>query len=650
MATPTATVRDNILHDFVNYAYNLQLWSVTKKDFNRIAQGSVGVGSEDSILTSGELLISNGGFSKDDNRSPSFGVDFGIDNLEVESLVGNKGPGARGTDALSLKFDIIEPYTVTFLNRLTDVAQRSDIGQDFKTLIYCLKIQFFGYDSMGKIAKIDATKYIPFTLLNIQFTITNKGAIYQCQGIPAQNLVMSFLDNTIPAHVELLANDVKGIFGGTIIGASTGSGANPRSDTTTAATTSNSTATPKDLASFLNTNEQFKKDKGKLQDIPNQYAFEFVPELGNAKTFDPTTASTNSRPMASPKGSAGAQNAQAGRSGQIEQDTQNGTWKIQAGTRVTDFINKVMEQTDYMKNQVKPAADKSQPIKAWKIIPKMEILGYDTKTNFYARKTTYSVVTYDHYGEDHPNLGQAPVSASSVVKKYEYIYTGNNRDVIKANLEFKMAFFETRNGTAPIYTDPDQTNVAPASVSDGNVTDNRIQSKPGILVTNGLANMQNSGDTTGDEKSIVIAGAVSKLLDNAGDMITLDLEIVGDPDWLQQDNVLYSTNVDSSSKTLSNGTINFQNSTTCFYFTFKTPVDKDYDKVTGMFNLTDATTSNFSGYYQVINVTSSFRKGRFTQKLNNFRVRIQDTKDTTDKQAVQDGGTTTTATPAVSTP
>ena len=88
----------------------------------------------------------------------------------------------------------------------------------------------------------------------------------------------------------------------------------------------------------------------------------------------------------------------------------------------------------------------------------------------------------------------------------------------------------------------------------------------------------------------------------------------------------------------------------CFYFTFKTPVDKDYDKVTGIFSLDDATTSNFSGYYQVINVTSSFRKGRFTQKLNNFRVRIQDAKDTTEKQTVQDGGTTTTATPSVSTP
>jgi hypothetical protein len=118
---------------------------------------------------------------------------------------------------------------------------------------------------------------------------------------------------------------------------------------------------------------------------------------------------------------------------------------------------------------------------------------------------------------------------------------------------------------------------------------------------------------------------MTKLLDNGVDVMSLDIEIVGDPDWVQQDNVLYGDTTDTTAKTLSNGTINFQDSITCFEFTFKSP-SKDYDDTTGMFDLSNSDTAVFSGTYQVIKVSNNFRKGRFTQKLTNVRVPIQ--KDT----------------------
>ena len=163
MATPTAKARSNILHDYVNYTYNLQLWAIKKSDFNKIAQGSIGPDTANNIVKNGQLLISNGGFSDTDSekRSGAFGNDMAIDNLEVESIVGNKTPQARGTDALKLKFEIIEPYTVTLLDRLYLVAKEMGDGADFKQIIYVLKIQFFGYDDLGHPKVIDATKYFP---------------------------------------------------------------------------------------------------------------------------------------------------------------------------------------------------------------------------------------------------------------------------------------------------------------------------------------------------------------------------------------------------------------------------------------------------------------------------------------------------------
>jgi hypothetical protein len=90
--------------------------------------------------------------------------------------------------------------------------------------------------------------------------------------------------------------------------------------------------------------------------------------------------------------------------------------------------------------------------------------------------------------------------------------------------------------------------------------------------------------------------------------------------------LLYGT-TGGNAKVLSNGTINYQTGVTCFKFNFKSPTT-DYDSVTGMFNVTNADTASFSGIYQVIRVKSRFSKGRFTQNLDNVRLRNQSTVTT----------------------
>ena len=85
---PKSNVRTNVLHDYENYTYNLQLWALTKDSFNKLYDG-ISPGGESALLKDAELLISNGGISQNENRSPSFSVDFGLDNLEIESIVGN---------------------------------------------------------------------------------------------------------------------------------------------------------------------------------------------------------------------------------------------------------------------------------------------------------------------------------------------------------------------------------------------------------------------------------------------------------------------------------------------------------------------------------------------------------------------------------
>lgn len=638
---PTATIRSNILNDYANYTYNLQLWALDiQNGFNKIAEG-IDIGNEASILRGGELLIANGGFSKNQTRSPSFGVDYAIDNLEIESVVGNRGPRSRNIDAINIKFDIIEPYSVSLIDRLMDVTLRKGMGGDYKTIIYCLVVQFYGYDNLGNPQKIDATKYFPLSILNMSFSLTKKGAVYACEAIPCQNMIMTLLDNIVPFHIEVTGQTVQDLFNGTL---TTGTAnASVRTDSVSTQPNNSNTVVYKGVATALKANEDFKVNQ-RAQTYPNIYKFEFDPMFASAKIVRPERRADQSTVSPTARGAVGQQNLIAGRFGTIQLDRDSGTYRSQAGTKITELINSVLLNSDFTINQVQDQADPSQPFKSWKIIPKLKILNYDEKTNFFTREVTYTVVPFNYYGEDHPNLGQKPVPPASIVKNYQYLYTGKNDAVLDAKLEYKMFFFEARNALKnQLAQKQDQgTGDSPPGPANPVIEDtnqDRRWNKPILFMTNGLANMQHTGDVTGDEKRMVVTEMVSKLLDNGGDMIQLDLEIVGDPDWLQQDSIVYSNKVPTD-KTLRNGVINYQNSITCFQFNFKVPVNKDYDPEVGLFDLSDSETARFSGIYQVLVVHNHFRRGKFTQKLENVRVRIQSSSDTRNGQR-----TTTTTNP-----
>lgn len=625
--------RNNILHNYANYTYNLQLWAITKDDFNKVSDG-IQVGGEDAILQSGELLIANGGFSQSEARSQFFtDIDMAIDNLEIETIVGNKGSTARGTDAIQIKFDIIEPYTVTLLDRLVRLAKTKASGGDFKGLIYCLKIQFFGYDDSGQIVTIPATKWIPLTLLNMKFNVTQKGAVYNVHGIPAHQLVMTQINNSIPFHVELQGQTIGELFTDPSLVTVPAGPANARTDTASPPNGS-STSVVRSIVNALNDNEKFKVAQ-KSQKYENKYIFKIDPDLAAAKVIDPNNMPTNAIVFSPIRGQAGQETRYRAQAGTLSIDNVNGAFRTQAGTRITDFIQSIFITTDFMRNQVATGGatgDRNKPFIGIKIIPKMKVLNYDPITKNYAREITYVVNKFEYTGEDHEAMPQKPPEDKDTVKNYEYIFTGNNKDVISINLNYQMAFFETRHASKTSLTRNANDSVGDkpaddsASETNPDTETNTRWSQPGRQPQAALANRNNSGAVEADEKSLTVAEMMSHLFDNIADTIQLDITIVGDPDWIQQDNILYGDGLPKDSKTASNGVINFQNSVTHFQFTFKSPT-KDYDPVTGLMDVSNSSTAIFSGKYHVIQVISSFRKGRFTQKLVNNRIRIQNASE-----------------------
>jgi hypothetical protein len=474
----------------------------------------------------------------------------------------------------------------------------------------------------------------------MKFSVASSGGKYSCVGIPANGLALTALDNQIPFHVELSGQSVDNIFNAglsssTIVNVGqAGGGGLDRFDQAqntvvqNAPIAGNQTTVYQGLAQALNTNETQKVEQ-QTQTNPNTYKFTFLDKLSSAVVNTDDFVKIQSLVNAnSNDASLKKQIADQGKIGSLTLDLKGKKFTSNPGTRITDFIGSVITVSDYMLNQYKTdGSNNNNTLNTWIITPVVNFNDIDPKTNFYARDIEYVIAPYKTYGQDKPGFGQLPVQQSQIVKTYKYIYSGDNRDVLDASIDFEMAFFEYVNGVPANYLNKDGDNLGQ---SDLGQSDTEVDAATGTAVkkffmprykpTNGLINRQNTGGSSQSQASLSVQELMDKLYDNRGDMISLDLTIIGDPDWISQDYAILHPSLIGSQPYLNNGSINFSNPV-YFNFYFATP-NTDYDDTTGLFGSLN-NYSEFSGIYKVVSVKSSFTNGKFTQKLTNFRVRTQ---------------------------
>ena len=634
----TSGEKDNVLHNYVNYSYRLAIWAIPKETMNQIYNKAISSSVPSAIINGGECVIADSGINEG-SRSTDFPVDMGIDNLEIETITG-AGSRTRGTDVISMKFDIIEPYTATLFARMRKLNDRLNGAKaGWNTMFFVMEISFWGYKDdnrpLGeKIPK--TTRYIPFTFIDMKMKVSSTGATYSCKAIPTNSLSLTILDNSIPFNVELQGTTVKDLFDAataSYAGQSSsggGGGRDSNTTTTTGQTGGNSTGTTtntitKGLRVALNASEKEltkPENKASTPGYENFYEFEFDSALADAKISDPKDMKQQSMAMSSGKGEDQKKDWLAGRTGKLTVDLNKNVFKANAGTKITDLINSVLTVSDYMTKQYKPnGGDSSAPINMWKIIPTVKFGEIDPATNYYQRTIKFTVIPYAVKGQDEPNFGTQVPGQNEVVKSYYYIFTGKNKDVINVDLDYKMSFYEVRNGTPDNYVN--KANDSPGTGETVNGGPNKPNTtggfKPRYHFARGLANRQNSGSTTESYASIGVQNLMEKVMDNAVDLMSLNIEINGDPAWISQDYSLYGANVDTS-PTLADGSINLAKEA-YFDFFFFSPT-KDYDDNTGIFSL-DGDYADFSGRYKVISVKNKFAGGKFTQNLKNIRLRNQ---------------------------
>jgi hypothetical protein len=230
-----------------------------------------------------------------------------------------------------------------------------------------------------------------------------------------------------------------------------------------------------------------------------------------------------------------------------------------------------------------------------------------------------------------------------VRKEYNYIYTGENVDILDVNIDYKVAYYQTKLKDVPA---AGQETASKSEVTTEErmtpLEKNAFLDPPFIHKTEpGVVKSLSGGVLKSNARLDQLFDAISN---PQADMVNIEMEILGDPAWLGQVQFMPSnpsiagparatdnSAIDSDKLALSNNQRNIWNSRyksfdmnngePIIQFNFRTPTD--FDTTKGTYNLSASENIGFSGLYKVVGCVSTFADGKFTQTLNLVRTKSQ---------------------------
>jgi hypothetical protein len=184
----------NVLDQYDSYTYAISWWVLTPDQYNTLTSGlapAPGTGNWSLLMQSGGAPIAG--------RNQFFPLDYYLDDLEIETFLMGKGT-SMSTNGMEIKFKVVEPNGLTLIQNLYSavVAAYKPTGKttqvpNYAAAQYCLTIEFYGYDSNGKLvapatgqyttngqlsnanASAVIKKYYPFLIETLTFrTVANQ--------------------------------------------------------------------------------------------------------------------------------------------------------------------------------------------------------------------------------------------------------------------------------------------------------------------------------------------------------------------------------------------------------------------------------------------------------------------------------------------
>lgn len=620
----------------------------------------------ESAASLSNIIFSSAGRFDNQRVNTFFGTpEYFVDNFNIRSTI-SATEKTGNSNAVKIDFEVYEPYSFgLFLQSCQNAAINAGYSDYLDNTPYVLRLDIVGFDergqrlgapSAGGFLNAIRPKFYVLKLVSMKFDVNEGGSSYKIEAIPFNHQAFADVTNTLFTDIKI-SPDKKGTVKEVLVSG------------------------PDSLCSVLNKNEERLVAEKRIK-IPDVYEIQFPQKSSDfisssqPSNIKRATASPTETPKTvvsgtnvevqtdfgdNPIGESkfGFEQGKGGnfvfkkegdvrdeKTGLITRDKMTIDPKARSfhfaqGQSLNDIIVQIILSSDYVKQAMDPENITDDGFIKWfRLDIQIELLNFDDLTGGYARKIIFRVVPFfvHHSIFSNPNTPSIglPKLEEKICKRYDYIYTGQNVDILKFDISINNLFY---TGRAPV---PES-----ATATEVNKNQQGIAATPTIGTKAGEGSdpktqTANAGRARsfadpdapkrikGGAKTQDTAQLIAQQFHDAfvkgtsQDLVSVDLEILGDPYWLVDGGMAnyFSKPASDTAQITEDGTANYEGIDVYVYLTFKSPAD--LDEASGMYQFASVgRESPFGGIYRVVMCESMFSEGLFKQKLKCLRLQKQ---------------------------
>ena len=678
---PSAQVFPNPLSKFASYSCVFTLGVLKKSEL---------ADPDNTYRINGpDIVILRSGGSGDKQVSTAYEQELGItteyfiEDVEIEAIM-SSNQDTKQTNATTMRFQIHEPYSMgMLLETLAVSALATEDGRsNYLDAPYVLILEFKGYNDAGQVITVPYTKrFFPIKITNLSFNVTAGGSVYDIEAIAWNEQALADEVQVVNQDVDLKGSTVaemlqigeEGSESLTYIlnntqedqeeadNKATGDSyvimfpdqrpSNSESfrgsgeDTNGATDQSNQTDT---IRAVSEGGVNLDDIKSRAEDTNN------INEIGKARV-DASEFSSGNSAFGRPEEEINEDGIVD--RGNFKYDTNDRFITIRKGNRIQEIIEEIIILSEYGKQLVTATPDDKGMKKWFRIETEVyDISGEENEqqTGSSAKIYVYRVVPYlVHSSAFTPPSKKSEgveILKEDVPKEYNYIYSGENDDIINFEINFNSAFFQAlqldlaqfsqekqTNGALSLYPEDSLTPGAPQASERGDTSNEaraRIQQTGGANTSSAI-----SSGSVKETPEISIARSFNDAIVNGVDLISTEIEIWGDPYYLSDSGVGNYRAEREGNQTTSDKSIDYQYGEPFCILNLKTPVDINKDSGRMDFPAIDGEpVKKFSGIYKILTLTNNISSNMFTQTLSLIRIRNQQGEDTEENSLVKEDG------------
>ena len=659
----------NPLENFASYAPLWTMAVLTPQQFNKPA-----LYRTESPDTLSNVIFSSGGRFDSQRVRTLYGTpEYYVNNFTMRSII-SATEKTGNSNATKFEFEIYEPYSFgLFLQSCQIAALNAGYSSYLDNTPYVLRLDIVGFDETGQRLGSPSTEFISnggflnairpkffvLKLSGINFDANEGGSTYKVTGIPYNHQAFADATNTMFSDIKIFPGKLGTVREVLVEGENSLCTVINKNEERLVAEEKIGIPDvyeiqfPEKSSDFIS-NQNLPIDKRATQDVtPDDIA-----PAGGSQTIKGTSIAVQTDFGDNPIGQAkfGFEQGKGGnfvfkkegdvrdeKTGLITRDKMTIDPKTRAfhfaqGQSINDIIVQIILSSDYAKSAMNPDNIENGFIKWFRIDVQLEFGEFDDLIGDYARKIIYRVVPFlvHHSVFSNPNtppLGYVELE-KKICKKYSYIYTGENVDVLKFDIQINNLFYTGANfspeSATPTEVNKDQQGIAAnptQSPRAGKGSDPKAQTSNTGRARNfanpGAAkNKPKGGSNTADAAQLVAESFHQAFVSgSSADLIKVDLEILGDPYWIVDGGMAnyFSKPVTENALITEDGTANYEGIDAYVYITWRTPTD--INEGNGNYEFATAgRESPFGGIYRVTMCENQFVDGMFKQKLTCLRM------------------------------